>query len=164
MQRRSCFLLIALVFIALLQAMSSPAGALPKPVARGQLQIITSWGEVQSNVTGSLFFPRFPLDLIHRDAAGTIFRWRGGGSRYFLTALCRSVYLVTALCFFSECHWSLPVFYPCIIMAYIWIKEKGSSQESLLYLSPSESPILASLQQTLPLLPLLFTYLQESER
>lgn len=163
MQRRSCFLLIALVFIALLQAMSSPAGALPKPVARGQLQIITSWGEVQSNVTGSLFFPRFPLHLIHRDAAGTIF-CGGGESRYFLTALCHSVYLVTALCFFSEGHWTLPVFYPCIIMAYIWIKEKGSSQECLLYLSPSESPILASLQQTLPLLPLLFTYLQENER
>lgn len=39
------------------------AGVPPKRVAGGQLQIITSWGEesvLQSNVTDSLFFPRFP--------------------------------------------------------------------------------------------------------
>lgn len=44
------------------------AGVPPKPVAGGQLQIITSWGEervLQSNVTDSLFFPRFSRHLIH---------------------------------------------------------------------------------------------------
>lgn len=53
------------------------AGVPPKSIAWGQLQIITSWGEelaLQSNVTDSLFFPRFPWHLIHRTASGA-FCW-----------------------------------------------------------------------------------------
>ena len=53
------------------------AGVPPKSIAGGQLQIIASWGEelvLQSNVTDSLFFPRFPRHLIHRTASG-FFCW-----------------------------------------------------------------------------------------
>lgn len=49
----------------------------PKSVAGGQLRISTSWSEeqvLQSNVTDSLFFPRFSQHLIRRGAPGA-FSW-----------------------------------------------------------------------------------------